>query len=97
MVGKITSKQDAKNELEIAKILGSIEKSSNYVVLTEATKCIPRAKAKQTDDEVGECDLLKTIDLDDTVQLMMPWGGYPLSRINLDPFVVSRKFFEHKG
>lgn len=87
MVGKITSKQDAKNELEIAKVLGSIENSSNYVVLTEATKCIPRAKTKQTDDEVGECDLLKTIELDDTVQLMMPWGGYPLSRINLDPYV----------
>ena len=87
MVGKITSKQDAKNELEIAKVLGSIENSSNYVVLTEATKCIPRAKAKQTDNEVGECDLLKTIELDDTVQLMMPWGGYPLSRINLDPYV----------
>jgi thiamine kinase-like enzyme len=87
MVGKITSKQDAKNELEIAKILGSIENSSQYVVLTDSAKCVPRVKEKQTDDEIGECDLLKTMDLDETVQLMMPWGGYPLSRINLDPFV----------
>jgi len=87
MVGKITSKQDAKNELEIAKILGSIENSSEYVVLTESTKCIPRAKGKQEDTDIGQCELLKTMDLDETVQLTMPWGGYPLSRINLDPFV----------
>ena len=95
MVGKITSKQDAKNELEIAKILGSIKNSSEYVVLTEATKCIPRAKAKQDDSDIGQCELLKKTELDDTVQLMMPWGGYPLSRINLDPFVFNYfKFVE---
>ena len=95
MVGKITSKQDAKNELEIAKILGSIKNSSEYVVLTEATKCIPRTKAKQDDSDIGQCELLKQTELDDTVQLMMPWGGYPLSRINLDPFVFNYfKFVE---
>ena len=87
MVGKITSQQDAKNELEIAKILSKIHNSSDYVVLTEATKCIPRVKSKQTDKDVEQCDLLKTMELDDTVQLKMPWGGYPLSRINLDPYV----------
>ena len=54
MVGKITSKQDAKNELEIAKILSNIENSSEYVVLTEATKCIPRSKEKQDDTDIGE-------------------------------------------
>jgi serine/threonine protein kinase len=95
MVGKITSKQDAKNELEIAKILGSIKNSSDYVVLTEATKCIPRAKTKQVDGDIGQCNLLKENELEDTVQLMMPWGGYPLSRINLDPFVFNYfKFIE---
>jgi hypothetical protein len=87
MVGKITSQQDAKNELEIAKLFSSIENSSNYVVVSEPTKCVPRVRTKQDDPDVEECDLLKTMAVEDTVQLMMPWGGYPLSRINLDPYV----------
>ena len=87
MVGKITSKQDAKNEIEIAKILSKIENSSDYVIISEPTKCVPRTKSKQNDKDIDQCKLLKTTEIEDTVQLMMPWGGYPLSRINLDPYV----------
>jgi hypothetical protein len=87
MVGKITSKQDAKNELEIAKLLSTIENSSDYVIISEPTKCVPRTKSKQNDKDIEQCDLLKTTELESTVQLMMPWGGYPLSRINLDPYI----------
>jgi len=87
VVGKITSKQDAKNELQIAEILRKIENSENYVVISEDTQCKPRVKSKQTEVDIDKCNFLKETDLEDSIQLIMPWGGYPLSRINLNPYV----------
>jgi hypothetical protein len=89
MVGKITSKHDAKNEIDIAIVLKNIENSSKYVVLTETSNCVPRVKSKQTDKDIGECELLNKIDFKDTVQLIMPWAGYPLSQVNLDPYLFN--------
>jgi len=86
-VGKITSREDAKNEIKIAAILNTIQNSSNYVIAVHPETCIPRIKSKQTEQDIDQCALLKDIKLEKTVQLMMPWGGYPLSRINLDPYV----------
>lgn len=95
MVGKITSHRDAKNELEIANILRPIEHSSNYVILPVSEKCTPRSKSKQTDPDIEKCRLLDEMKLQDTIQMIMPWGGYPLSRINLDPYIFDFfKFME---
>ena len=93
MVGKITSKKDAKNELEIAEVLRKLPDSSNYVILTEAMKCVP--KEKQIDPDVSQCKITKEMEMDEMVQVIMPWGGYPLTRINLDPYVFDYfKFIE---
>ena len=87
IVGKITSKYDAQNELTVARILKKLPGSSNYTVISELESCIPRAKSKQDDNDIDQCDYLEDKKLQDSIQLLMPWGGYPLSRVNLDPFV----------
>jgi hypothetical protein len=95
MVGKITSKDSAKNEIGIAKILNQIPDASEYAILAEEETCIPRTKSKQSDKDIGQCDLINEIKIENTVQILMPWGGYPLSSINLDPFVFNYlRFFE---
>jgi serine/threonine protein kinase len=85
MVGKITSKHDATNEVAIAKILKQIHDSSNYAIVAEVDKCTPRAKSKQSDPDISSCNFSKDEKLENTVQIIMPWGGQPLSRINLHP------------
>jgi serine/threonine protein kinase len=87
LVGKITSKYDAQNELAVAKILHNIPNSSDYTIISELDNCIPRAKSRQDDKDIDKCDYLETNKLQDSIQLLMPWGGYPLSRVNLDPYV----------
>ena len=84
-VGKITSHEDANNELEIAKYLESIQGSSKYTVAPESQHCIPKPRNKQDDKDIELCEFSSHMEIDDTIQLIMPWGGYPLSRINLDP------------
>ena len=86
-VGKITSKKDAENELAVARALRKIAGSEEYTIVTEAANCTPRAKSRQLDKDVEKCDLLNDNKLEDTIQLLMPWGGNPLSHINLDPFI----------
>jgi thiamine kinase-like enzyme len=85
MVGKITSKNDAKNELMIAKILKKIPDSSNYTIIAEVNKCTPRARSRQSEPDIKRCEFSKDVKLENTIQILMPWGGQPLSRVNLHP------------
>ena len=91
-VGKITPLIDAKNEIMIGEYLKSIPNSSTYTVYAEHDACIPDVEKIQTDPDLDECSLLQTNKLDEMVQLTLPWGGYPLSRIDLKP--TSFKFFK---
>jgi len=84
-VGKITSPEDARNELEIAKYLESLADSSKYTIAPESQSCVPQARSKQTDKDIELCEFSSDMKIENTIQLIMPWGGYPLSRINLDP------------
>ena len=91
MVGKITSKTDAKNELEIASILNKLPDYSKYVIVSTGDSCIPTVKQEEKD--LGQCKFTSETPLQKSRQLMMPWGGYPLSRINLDPYVFNMYSF----
>jgi len=94
-VGKIAAKVDAKNELYIASILHKIPGFSNYTIPVEQESCVPKAKKHQVEPDIEKCDLMETFQLEDVVQMTMPWGGYSLSRINLDPYVFDYfKFME---
>jgi hypothetical protein len=84
-VGKITMPEDAKNELAIAKILADIPDAPKYTLAPEPASCKPRAPSKQKNKNLGACEFVVDRKLTDTIQLIMPWGGYPLSRIDLDP------------
>jgi len=87
MVGKITSKEDAKNEIEIASILNKLPEYEKYVIVSTGELCIP--KAKQVEKDLNQCKFISDKPIQDSRQLMMPWGGYPLSRINLDVYVFN--------
>lgn len=89
MVGKVTSHQDAENELEIAAHLRTIPDVLKYAVLPQEESCVPRPRSKQYEKEIKQCEFTETMSLKDTVQIIMPWGGYPLGRINLDPAVFN--------
>jgi len=91
-VGKITQLIDAKNEIMIGEYLKSIPNSSLYTIYAEHDACIPDSKDMQNEQELNDCELIATTKLEDTVQLTMPWGGYPLNRIDLKP--TSFKFFK---
>ena len=84
-VGKITAPIDAKNELEIAKYLSTIPAAVKYTIVAETQSCEPVERKKQVDPDVNACLFSSGEDLQNTVQLIMPFGGVPLDRINLNP------------
>lgn len=86
-VGKITSRLDGYNEIAIAKYLNKLPESSKYVIIPEETPCIPRSRSKQVDSTIEQCRFSDDKPLESTIQLIMPWGGYPLSQLNLDPHI----------
>lgn len=95
-VGKITSSLDAHNELDISQYLKSLPGSSNYTIPVDTDSCTPSPHSKHAEKDLDKCDLLDTIELDKTIQLIMPWGGLPVTRINLNPTHFDFfKFFEN--
>lgn len=84
-VGKITSVEDAENELAIARYLVKIPDASNYTVFAEPQECTPRARSKQEDPDIRLCEFTNDIEIQNTTQIMMPWGGTPMNRMNLNP------------
>ena len=84
-VGKVTSHVDARNELEISAYIHTIPESNRYTIIPEQDSCIPRARSKQSETDIDTCGFLQETQIKDTIQLVMPWGGYPMSRINMDP------------
>lgn len=85
MVGKITSVIDAKNELEISEYLHTISDFDKYTVIPSLESCRPRARSRQDEKDLKFCNFAKDIPLESTIQLTMPWGGIPLSQLNLHP------------
>ena len=83
MVGKITLPQDAENELAIANYLATIPDAKLYTLAPEPESCEPQARSRQTEPDLEVCQLLSDVPLEHTIQIEMPWGGYPLSRLNL--------------
>ena len=95
-VGKITMPEDAENELKIAGYLAGIKDAKNYVIISEPKPCKPKAYSRQKERNLGACEFLSEADLSEVVQLIMPWGGYPLDRLDLDPRVFNFfDFFEN--
>ncbi len=84
-VGKITSVDDARNELAIADYLHTIPDVNNYTIIAEHQGCKPRALSKQKDRDIQLCEFTQGIPLETTTQIIMPWGGISLSRVNLRP------------
>jgi len=83
-VGKITSPVEARIELEAALALRNAKDASKYVIIPESTTCIPKSRLQQKDRNIEECEFIEGKPLEESIQLIMPWGGLPLSRINLD-------------
>jgi len=84
-VGKVTSIEDARNELISARYLQGLPDSSNYTIVAESKSCTPRAKSRQVDEDIELCKFTKDMPLQDATQIIMPWGGIPLSMLNINP------------
>lgn len=84
-VGKITSSIDAKNELAISKHLHKVPNYDRYTVIPDETSCRPRARSRQNEKDLKYCDFIKDEPLESSIQITMPWGGIPLSQLNLHP------------
>ena len=81
-VGKITSPLEARIELAAAAALRPLPDSIKYVILPDPSTC--NVNPKQADTDIQQCEFLGKTPIEKTIQLIMPWGGYSLSRINLD-------------
>ena len=83
-VGKITSPLEARIELAAALALRDAKDSAKYVVIPESTTCIPKSRQQQDERDIESCKFIKGKSLEESIQLIMPWGGYSLNHINLD-------------
>ena len=83
-VGKITSPIEARIELAAALVLRDAKDAAKYVVIPESTTCIPKPRSHQKDRDIEACEFIEDKPLEESIQLIMPWGGYSLNRINLD-------------
>ena len=82
LVGKITSKGDALQELDSTKILRTMPLAKNYFLLPEPEFCVPAPKSEQKDSELKLCAPLdverrkdEAIHMKDTYQIFQPFGG----------------------
>jgi serine/threonine protein kinase len=95
-IGKLTDPLDAFNELAIAKYLNSIPDSKKYTVFAREESCIPEEYKKQEEQELSECHIIQSGSLDKSIQLFMPWGGIPISKLNIHPSTFSFFVFFEK-
>lgn len=85
-VTKITSIEDAKEEMLVSKRIHQIPLWKNYFIVPESS-CEPK-ETKQ----LAECKLLKDQDMDDYRLLTSTYGGVPLAGYKLNFYKVS--FFD---
>ena len=76
-VGKLTWPEYSENEVFISQILKDVPHNKKYFILIE-NSCVPDVKTKQTEKDLKSCTFTREIDLKETVQLIMPFGGKPL-------------------
>ena len=84
-VGKVTSLTDASNELVISRYLHTLPDAHMYTVPPDPESCVPRTRSKQSESDLTKCGFLEDVAIKDSIQLVMPWGGIPLSQVNLNP------------
>jgi len=77
-VGKLTEFRDAKIEYDISQELVTIPGASQYFVIVDGL-CEPAPRTEQTDKDVLSNENLKGKQLPLFTQILMPFGGRPLS------------------
>jgi serine/threonine protein kinase len=78
LIGKITSLNEANSEYAFSMMIKELPYAEEYFVLIDSA-CIPKTKAKQKDTTLSKCKTIEKINLADSVQLMMPFGGKSLA------------------
>jgi serine/threonine protein kinase len=76
-VGKLTWPEYSENEVFISQVLKGVPNNKKYFILIE-NSCVPDVKTQQTEKDLKSCTFTREIDLKETVQLIMPFGGKPL-------------------
>ena len=95
-IGKLTSLNEANNEYAFSMALKTLPYAEEYFVLIDNV-CIPKVKANQKDKSYSKCKGLEKVELTNTVQLAMPFGGKPLSTLVFVPdafHILGQKLLE---
>ena len=79
-VGKLTSHKDADLERKISAELATLPNADAYFVLIDEV-CIPAPRAEQTETDIERSVILKDRQLTSFEQLIMPFGGSPISLV----------------
>ena len=82
LIDKLMPVADAIDEYSIAEKIRSIPLWKNYFIVS-LTMCTPAPRIKQTETTLSDCDILSKGRLDGYRLLRMPFGGKPLSHINI--------------
>jgi len=80
-VGKLTIKDDAEHEYEISQVLKELPYAKEYFVLIDDI-CELKPRTNQKNTNIEKCKFLKTENIADVHQIMMPFGGTPLSKVS---------------
>lgn len=97
-VGKLTWPTFSENEIFISQVLKENPKNKDYFILIE-NYCVPEGRSKQTEKDLSSCKFIKNLKVEDTVQLVMPYGGKPLFTIqkntrNINFFAIFKHLLE---
>jgi hypothetical protein len=78
-VGKLTELIDIKYEIHSAKYLANFPESKKYFILPEPSSlCAPADMAKQANDSMNDCEILKSKEPAELMQFQMEMGGKSL-------------------
>lgn len=86
------------NELLVGDVLSKLPNYDSYfIVATE--QCTPKPRAKQTEPDLGKCEVAQSTPLPSMTQLIMPMGGKPLRLVpmtmaNIDLFGMIQHLLE---
>jgi serine/threonine protein kinase len=97
-VGKLTWPTFSENEIFISQVLKQAPDYKKYFILIE-NHCVPESRSQQKEKDLGSCKFIKELKVEDTIQLIMPFGGKPLFMVpkntkNINFFALFRHLLE---
>lgn len=95
LVGKILPKSDVETELSLTSLIKSIPHYEDYYIVQEEENCDARNFYLARDDVAGECKLFQRTKDKNLAQLVSPYGGTALHKLQYGPSFKYMESFKH--